>query len=255
MMKNKYGFIIAGLICSVISTTALSDCIKKIVIIRHGEVNFNAPYGQLDCQGLNRALALNRVLNAQYGIPRAIYASNPNVTIYQNNACYPYVRALTTIEPNAIAHDMSVLVTYGFGNYGGPASPPDPTVPRAEDIPSTWVLPLPQQPTGLQPCGGGRSTGDVDLAREILKTEDYCGQTIFVAWEHDNIPIIAYSFYYLLGLNPSNVIPLWPFGECFPYYNFDTEYVVEINQSANPPSIHITLNNEGLNGQPTTCPL
>ncbi len=246
-----------------------ADCIKTIVIIRHGESNFDAPYGQMDCQGLNRSLALTQVLDSHYGMPAAIYASNPNVTISYNNMCYPYIRPLATIEPTAVYYNLSVLVNYGVGNYGGPSSRYDPTVPTEADVPAVWLLPLPQKPSAHGQCGQGRSSGDVDLAREILKTKAYCGKTVFVAWEHDSIPIIAYSFYYLLGLDPTNKIPLWPFGECLlsyaslgyctagtwsPYFNFDTEYVIQINQGIYPPTINITLNNENLNGQATSCP-
>lgn len=268
-MKNSIYSLIIVILYPLYVFPAFADCTKTVVIVRHGEVDFNAPYGQLDCQGLNRSLALSSVLRSQYGKPAAIYASNPNVTIHYNGQCYPYIRPMATLEPTAAYYDMSINVAYGVGDYQGPSSPYDPTVNSAADIPTVWQLSLPQLPTPLGQCGIGRSSSDIDLAREILKRNDFCGKTIFVAWEHDNIPIVAYSFYYLLGIDPTNKISLWPFGECLasyaslgycssgtwsPYFNFDTEYVLQINQSTTPPTIEIVLRNENLNNQPTSCP-
>lgn len=135
------------------------------------------------------------------------------------------------------------------------------------EVPSPWLLSLPQAPSGPGNCGTGRSSGDMEIARAILQNDSYCGQTVFVAWEHSNIPVIAYSFYQILGLNAVNQIPLWPYGECLasyaalgyctfgtysPKYNFDTIYEVIINQTQ--PTVSITLKREGLDGQSTTCP-
>ncbi len=242
------------------------------MIVRHGEYNLLFPRGQLDCQGLNRSLALTQLLNTRYGAPTAIYAANPNVTMPDSSSdktCYPYVRPLATIEPTAVYFNLPVLTDYGAGHYGGPSAPGDYTVPSASDVPPVWLLTLPQPPSPAGICSSGLSTGDIDIAREILNTEAYCGKTVFIAWEHKNIPIIAYSFYYLLGLNPTNKIPLWPFGECLPSYaaqgyctagtwnctyNFDTIYNIQINQTSVPAAITITLSNEDLNGQSISCP-
>jgi len=49
---------------------------QTIIMIRHGEKPSSHPSGQLNCQGLNRALALPAVL-AKYGRPVAIFAPNP----------------------------------------------------------------------------------------------------------------------------------------------------------------------------------
>lgn len=98
--------------------SAYADCIKTIVMIRHGEINLLAPHGQLDCQGLNRALALRTVLDAEYGQPAAIYAADPTVTATSSSSdptCYNYVRPLATIEPTAIYYDMGVITTYSEG--------------------------------------------------------------------------------------------------------------------------------------------
>ena len=57
---------------------------ETIVLIRHGEKPTEEAHGQLDCEGLNRALALPAVL-ARYGHPRAIYAANPAAQTAEGN--------------------------------------------------------------------------------------------------------------------------------------------------------------------------
>jgi hypothetical protein len=53
-----------------------SDDIETIVVVRHGEKP-SAGLGQLDCQGLNRALALPAVIAETFGRPSAVFAPNP----------------------------------------------------------------------------------------------------------------------------------------------------------------------------------
>jgi len=82
---------------------------ETIVMVRHAEKPEPA-IGQLNCQGLNRALALPAVL-ARFGHPAAVLAPNPSVQTTEGNpfgAHYSYVRPLATIEPYAIAQDMPV---------------------------------------------------------------------------------------------------------------------------------------------------
>ena len=99
---------------------AASTPSETIVFLRHGEKP-PAGLGQLDCQGLNRALALPPVLARQFGRPAAIFAPNPGYSPSKPGT-YSYVRPLATIEPTAIAlglpvraeievHDLNRLVT------------------------------------------------------------------------------------------------------------------------------------------------
>src|SRR5262245_29460317 len=74
---------------------------QTIVFFRHGEKP-SCGYGQLTCQGLNRALALPAVLNAKFGNPDYLYAPNPAVKISDPAGSFYYVRPLATIEPTAI---------------------------------------------------------------------------------------------------------------------------------------------------------
>ncbi|MBN3805915.1 histidine phosphatase family protein [Paraburkholderia sp. Ac-20336] len=87
--------------------------IETLVFVRHGEKPAQG-YGQLDCQGLNRALALPAVIAAKFGKPDAIYAPDPGQQKDDNGHPYYYVRPLATIEPTAIQFQMPVQTPYGF---------------------------------------------------------------------------------------------------------------------------------------------
>ena len=89
---------------------AQSPGVETIVMIRHGEKPPTEAHGQLDCRGLNRALALPSAL-ARFGRPAAIFAADPSKETSEGNpfgAHYSYVRPLATIEPYAISLGMPV---------------------------------------------------------------------------------------------------------------------------------------------------
>ena len=91
---------------------------ETIVAIRHAEKPPTS-LGQLTCKGLNRALALPKVLIPRYGKPDRIYAPDPGTRIGQlGNLSYSYVRPLMTIEPTAIQLEMPVNALIGFKNVG-----------------------------------------------------------------------------------------------------------------------------------------
>lgn len=91
---------------------------ETIVAIRHAEKPA-ASLGQLTCKGLNRALALPKVLVPRYGKPDRIYAPDPGTRIGKlGNLSYSYVRPLVTIEPTAIQLEMPVNALIGFKNVG-----------------------------------------------------------------------------------------------------------------------------------------
>ena len=91
---------------------------ETIVAIRHAEKP-PASLGQLTCKGLNRALALPKVLIPRYGRPDRIYAPDPGTRIgQQGNLKYSYVRPLMTIEPTAIQLEMPVNALIGFKDIG-----------------------------------------------------------------------------------------------------------------------------------------
>ena len=95
--------------------TETSTQVETIVCIRHGEKPPGA-LGQLNCRGLNRALALPAILLAKYGSPQFIFAPNPTDRVDQkeNSVGYFYIRPLATIEPTAIRCGLPVNTQFGF---------------------------------------------------------------------------------------------------------------------------------------------
>lgn len=91
---------------------------ETIVIFRHGEKP-PAGLGQLSCQGLQRSLALPRVLIERFGRPSELFAPNPSQTKADKGVFYAYIRPLATIEPTAIR--LGMPVNLGF-NLGDPAA-------------------------------------------------------------------------------------------------------------------------------------
>jgi hypothetical protein len=110
MLKRVLGISVA----CVLLATASARAEETIVFLRHGEKP-SGDYGQLTCQGLNRALALPNVLLGRYGAPDWIYAPNPSTKV----GGYFYVRPLATIEPTAIRVVKSVNTNYGYTDVGG----------------------------------------------------------------------------------------------------------------------------------------
>jgi hypothetical protein len=88
---------------------------QTIVFMRHGEKPAGG-YGQLTCQGLNRALALPDVLLGKFGRPTYLYAPSPAVQITDPAGSFYYVRPLATIEPTAIKAGRPVRTKYGYNN-------------------------------------------------------------------------------------------------------------------------------------------
>lgn len=86
--------------------------VETIICIRHGEKPHGG-LGQLDCQGLNRSLALPPVLTGKFGTPQFIFACNPSQKP-DLNPDYYYIRPLATIEPTAIFCGLPVNTKFGF---------------------------------------------------------------------------------------------------------------------------------------------
>ena len=103
---------------SLLLTIGCAQAQETIIAIRHAEKPA-ASLGQLSCKGLNRALALPKVLIPRYGKPDRIYAPDPGTRIGQlGNLNYSYVRPLITIEPTAIQLEMPLNALIGFKNVG-----------------------------------------------------------------------------------------------------------------------------------------
>jgi hypothetical protein len=92
--------------------------VETIVFIRHGEKP-EGGFGQLNCQGLNRALALAPIIAKSFGRPDAIFAPNPSRPKEDAGRLYDYVRPLATIEPTAIWFGLPVDVSLDFQDKEG----------------------------------------------------------------------------------------------------------------------------------------
>jgi len=113
---------------SIIAALALSGSVaitafaaaadERIVFVRHGEKPREG-LGQLNCRGLNRALALPAFIAAQFGKPDAIFAPNPADQKKDSGKPYDYVRPLVTIEPTAIMFGLPVHADIGFADVAG----------------------------------------------------------------------------------------------------------------------------------------
>jgi hypothetical protein len=110
-MAKSLNALVAALALTLLMPVAHAD--QTIVFLRHGEKPALG-LGQLNCQGLNRALALPQVLQAKFGTPTAIYAPDPGSTAKDKGVDYDYVRPLATIEPTAIRLGMPVNTSFGL---------------------------------------------------------------------------------------------------------------------------------------------
>jgi len=94
------------------------DAVETLVFVRHGEKP-DKGLGQLNCQGLNRALALPGVLVKTFGVPTAIFAPDPGRQKADEGEIYDYVRPLATIEPTAIKLGLPIHADLGFRDIDG----------------------------------------------------------------------------------------------------------------------------------------
>ena len=112
------GVVIAGCISSIPTVTIAAPQHQTIVFMRHGEKPPEG-LGQLDCQGLNRALALPQVLTTKFGTPDYIFAPDPRQQVLDHGNLYYYIRPLATIEPTAIRLGKPVSTRFGYEQIAG----------------------------------------------------------------------------------------------------------------------------------------
>jgi hypothetical protein len=96
-LARALGLVIVGSISGLPTTTIAAPQQQTIVLMRHGEKPPEG-LGQLDCQGLNRALALPPILKRKFGIPDYIFAPDPRQQVLDHENLYYYIRPLATIE-------------------------------------------------------------------------------------------------------------------------------------------------------------
>ena len=165
-----------------VATATYARAEQTIVFFRHGEKP-SGGYGQLTCQGLNRALALPDVLTNKFGRPDFLYAPNPAVKMSDPAGSFYYVRPLATIEPTAVRNGLSINTHYGFNEISAlqslliqPAKA-DTTIFVAWE--HAYLVKLVQ--SIMNKYGGGAAvpawtTGDYDSL--YIVTLDYAGGTI-----------------------------------------------------------------------------
>ena len=115
---------------------AQSPATETILFVRHGEKPA-AGLGQLDCRGLNRALALPAVL-AAYGTIDAIFAPDPSHRMKDKGQLYDYVRPLATIEPTAIRLGLPVDTSLAATDVEGLRTALERPALRAARIVVAW---------------------------------------------------------------------------------------------------------------------
>jgi hypothetical protein len=111
-------FVVSTVLILIVVAAGEARAEETIVFFRHAEKP-SGGYGQLTCQGLNRAMALPHVLNGRFGKPSYLYAPNPAVKISDPAGSFFYVRPLATIEPLAIKAGLSVNTNYGYNDIAG----------------------------------------------------------------------------------------------------------------------------------------
>ena len=96
------------------STAQAVDGTQTLVFLRHAEKPGEG-LGQLNCQGLNRALDLATLLPEKFGKADYVFAANPTREVEEgaNNDSYAYIRPLMTISPSAIKLGLPVNIDYG----------------------------------------------------------------------------------------------------------------------------------------------
>lgn len=89
------------------------DGTQTLVFLRHAEKPAGG-LGQLNCQGLNRALDLASLLPEKFGKAQYVFAANPtrNVEEGELDNSYSYIRPLMTISPSAIKLGLPVNIDF-----------------------------------------------------------------------------------------------------------------------------------------------
>jgi hypothetical protein len=121
-LLRQSGKVLAVLSLSLVPTGSIraqeQTAVQTIVSIRHGEKP-KGGFGQLTCQGFNRALALAPIIARSFGKPDAIFAPNPSHSKMDDGTPYDYVRPLATVEPTAILFGVPVDVSLDLYDKSG----------------------------------------------------------------------------------------------------------------------------------------
>jgi len=116
ILRTALFFLLCGAL-SVQAADSTNSMTETIVCIRHGEKPHGG-LGQLTVRGLNRSLALPKVLLGKYGKPQFIFAPNPAETV-DGTPGYYYIRPIATIEPTAIECGLPINTKFGYTEIKG----------------------------------------------------------------------------------------------------------------------------------------
>lgn len=89
------------------------DSTQTLVFLRHAEKP-DSGLGQLNCQGLNRAIALSTLLPREFGNANFVFAANPSRRVKEgdNDESYGYLRPLLTLGPTAIKLGLPININF-----------------------------------------------------------------------------------------------------------------------------------------------
>jgi hypothetical protein len=116
-LRIEFGVVLGLAMVGSWAVSAEPPVTETIVLVRHGEKPIEG-LGQLNCQGLNRALALPFAIEKLFGKPDAVFAPDPAQSKEDHGRPYNYIRPLATIEPMAILFGLPVDASVGFADIG-----------------------------------------------------------------------------------------------------------------------------------------
>ncbi|MGV8918432.1 MAG: histidine phosphatase family protein [Pseudomonas sp.] len=110
--------VVLGFSLSTLTEAETADGTQTLVFMRHAEKP-EGGFGQLNCQGLNRALALSTLLPTMFGNADYIFAANPTRHVEEgpNDASFSYLRPLLTISPSAIKLGLPINIDFAANDY------------------------------------------------------------------------------------------------------------------------------------------
>ncbi|WP_462402111.1 histidine phosphatase family protein [Pseudomonas sp. Marseille-QA0332] len=152
------------------------DGTQTLVFLRHAEKPGEG-LGQLNCQGLNRALDLATLLPEKVGKADYVFAANPtrNVEEGSQDLSYSYIRPLMTISPSAIKLGLPVNIEFGANDYDDLADELLQTKYRNATVYTAWS-------SGYLPdlinAVAGKALGEQRVITEDWKGDDF--DTLYV---------------------------------------------------------------------------
>ncbi|CAM4001073.1 hypothetical protein CCOS865_03532 [Pseudomonas reidholzensis] len=159
------------------------DGTQTLVFLRHAEKPGEG-LGQLNCQGLNRALDLATVLPERFGDADYVFAANPSRHVEEGSQdlSYSYIRPLMTITPSAIRLGLPVNIEYGANDYDELADELTSNKYRNATVYTAWshgYLP------DLINAVAGKAMGDEHVLTEDWANEDFDSLYVITLTWHD----------------------------------------------------------------------